>query len=156
MFSLSFFLSFFIAAIGASGSLHSLMSFLIVDRLVHLQANRNRWRFIIVQLLILILPYILFSIPLMIMAPVQHSVHICGALLGFLFGIYLIGCPFLRIDADSMFNQICRRIALILLILYYVTTTIFFFLRKAPTLESVMYSYSLNNQTILDLHEIAV
>ncbi len=123
---------FFLAAIGASGSLYGLMVFLIVDRIIALRINPGRCFFIIIQLALLLFPHIISTIPMIIKYNVAHSAHIGGGLVGFLLGIGMIDCLSPWNNENAICRTVCQRTAFVYLILYYVITFAFFFLRYAP------------------------
>ena len=103
------------------------MLFLIVDRLIAIQANADRRLFIIMQLAFLLLPHIIASIPLILKYNVAHSAHVGGGLVGFLLGVTMFGSPWLWNNEDCNCRIICQRTAFVFLILYYVITFSFFF-----------------------------
>jgi hypothetical protein len=144
-------LFFRLAAIGASGCLYGLMLFLVVDRLIASKTKRDDRFFVVIQLAVLLLPYILVSILLTMIDNVQHIAHFGGALVGFLLGVIMLGCPFASIEKYSSCTTTCRRMALVLLVLYFIMTTTIFFCRKAPVLDRIFYDFSLKNRTIIDL-----
>jgi hypothetical protein len=131
---------YFLAAVGASGSLYGLMLFLIVDRLVTMQTNTNGRIFTIVQLVILLLPHIVASIPLIIKYKVGHSAHFGGGLVGFLIGIGMLGCPWPWNNENCISRIACQRTAFIVLIFYYLITFIIFFCRDTPIIYLILNS----------------
>jgi len=130
-------LFFFLAAIGASGSLYGLMVFLIVDRIIALRINPGRRFFIIIQLALLLFPHIISIIPMIIKYNVAHSAHIGGGFVGFLLGIGMIGCLPPWNNENGIGRTACQRTAFIFLILYYVITFASFFLSYAPIVHSI-------------------
>jgi hypothetical protein len=128
----------FLAGVGASGSLYGLMLFLIVDRLIAIQANTGRRLFIIIQLALLVLPHIVASIPLMIKYNVGHSAHFGGGLVGFLLGVGTLGCLWPWNKEDCMCRTTCRRTAFVFLGLYYVIIFTIFFLMDVPIVVSIL------------------
>jgi hypothetical protein len=115
------------------------MLFLIVDRLVAMQKNIGRRRFIIIQLALLLLPHIIASIPLIVKHNVAHSAHFGGGLVGFLIGVGIIGCPWPWNNDFCISQTTCRRIAFVFLALYYIIMIFVFFLLDAPIIYSVLY-----------------
>ena len=136
----------FLAAIGASGSLYGLMLFLIVDRLIAIQKNTGRRFFIIMQLVLLLLPHIVASIPLIIKYNVAHSAHFGGGLVGFLLGVGMLGCPWPWNNEHCVYGTTCRRTAFVFLSLYYLITFTIFFLIDAPIVDSILHKFYLKNQ----------
>ncbi|CAF0926342.1 unnamed protein product [Adineta steineri] len=127
-------------ATGASGSLYGLMLFLIVDRLIAIQANVEQRRFLILQLTLLLLPHIVVSIPLIIKFNVAHSAHVGGGLVGFLIGIGMLGYPRSWNNRYCIRQITCRLIAFILLCIFYVITISIFFIQDVPVVYSIYYS----------------
>jgi len=142
----------FLAGVGASGSLYGLMLFLIVDRLIAIQANSGRRFFIIMQLALLLLPHIIASIPLIIKYNVAHSAHVGGGLAGFLLGVGMLGCPCSWNNEHSICRTICRRTAFVFLILYYVITFTYFFITDAPIVDSILHKSSIGKNQLMDLY----
>jgi hypothetical protein len=128
----------FLAVAGASGSLYGLMLFLVVDRLIAIQTNTHRRHFIIMQLILLLLPHIVASIPLIINYNVSHSAHVAGGLVGVLISIGMFGCPWPWNNGQCICQTTCRRTAFILLILYYVIGFINFFTIDAPVVDWIL------------------
>ncbi len=124
--------------VGASGSLYGLMVFLIVDRLVAIQINPARRRFILMQSALLLFPHIIVSIPLIIEYNVAHSAHFGGGLVGFLLAVGMIGSPCSWNSDYCLSRTTCQRIAFIILLLYYIIAFTFFFLTDAPIVESIL------------------
>lgn len=127
-----------LAGYGASGSLYGLMLFLIVDRLVTMRKNTVYRRFHVVQLVILLLPHIILSVPFIIKHDVGHSAHMGGGLVGCLLGIGMLGCPWSWNNQQCTDQTICRRVAIVLLILYFFLTFASFFAFDAPRAKSVL------------------
>ena len=129
-----------LAGFGASGALYGIMFFLIVDRLVAIQKNPDRRRFIIIQLALLVLVPLLFvySMIFVFSIPVAHPAHFGGALTGFLCGVYVSGWPWHHEHCIS--RTACQRIALALLSLYFVITLTIFFLKDPPFFSAIGFA----------------
>lgn len=125
------------------------MLFLIVDRMLAAYINQGCNRgFVILQLVLLLLPYILTSLFLVINYTVLHDAHVGGALVGFLLGIYMLGCPSQCFCKDNDVSQkIFRSLALILLILYFLVTWINFLRSDAPIVQKIRSEYIQYNDT---------
>ncbi len=132
-----------LAGIGSSGSVCGLMVFLIVDRLTAMQTNIGRRLFILMQLVLLVLLPSTTIIPIIIILKpmVAHSAHFGGALVGFLFGVSMLGCPWPWNNEHCISRTICRRIAFVFLCLYYIITLTTFFLIDAPIVRSILYRH---------------
>ena len=142
-----------LAATGASGCLYGLMLFLVVDRLLASQTNHGQCFPVLVQLTMLLLPYIITSVPLSIYYNVPQDAHVGGALVGFLLGIRVLGCPLVCVcEEDRINRKICQRLAVALLILYFVLNLIIFFLREAPIADVINYRDIRFNDTIIYPH----
>jgi hypothetical protein len=126
-----------LAGTGASGSLYGLMLFLVVDRLVAMQTNIGRRRFIAIQLALLLLPHIIASIPLIVKYNVAHSAHFGGGLVGFLIGVGIIGFPWPWNNEFCISQTTCQRIAFVFLALYYIIMFVVFFLSDAPIIYAI-------------------
>ncbi|CAF0748083.1 unnamed protein product [Adineta steineri] len=116
------------------------MLFLIVDRLIAIQANVEQRRFLILQLTLLLLPHIVVSIPLIIKFNVAHSAHVGGGLVGFLIGIGMLGYPRSWNNRYCIRQITCRLIAFILLCIFYLITISIFFIQDVPVVYSIYYS----------------
>ncbi|CAF1067806.1 unnamed protein product [Rotaria magnacalcarata] len=137
-------------AVGASGCLHGLMLFFIMDRLSALKAKHGYDRvFIILQLVFLLLPYVVTSAALIIQHRVVHDAHVGGAFVGFLLGIHAFGLPLFCIcKNDDIYQKIFRRLAIVLLILYFLMIVVVFLQIDAPIVDRILYSGIISNGTI--------
>lgn len=129
----------FLAGHGASGSLYGLMLFFLFDRLISIRTNPDRYRFNITQLLALLLPHIIISLPFAIRYNVGHSAHIGGGLVGLLLGVAMLGCPWTQNNEQCIGQTACRRLAIILLIIYFLLTFILFFVLDVPFAHSTVH-----------------
>ena len=142
-----------LAAAGASGCLYGLMSFLVVDRLLAFQTNHGQRFPVLVQLTMLLLPYIITSVPLSIYYNVPQDAHVGGALVGFLLGIRVLECPLVCVCKEGgISRKLCQRLAVVLLVLYFVLNLIIFFLREAPTVHLINHRHIWFNDTISYQH----
>jgi hypothetical protein len=132
-----------LAGVGASGSVYGLFLFLIVDRLIAMQTNSGRRLFILMQLVLVVLLPILISKPLIpiFKLKVAHSAHFGGALVGFLCGICMLGCPWPWNTEHCISRMACRRIAFVFLSLYFVIALTIFFLVDAPIIGSILSKF---------------
>ncbi|UJR32395.1 hypothetical protein I4U23_019857 [Adineta vaga] len=110
--SLSFIIEFTSGrAIGASGSLYGLMVFLIVDRLFASFSNNQCRSFPIIQLIVLLVPHLILTIPLIVLYNVAHWAHLSSSLIGFLCSMIMIDCPWLPTSVNRIHQKILRSIA---------------------------------------------
>ena len=94
----------------------------------------KNYRLVFLQLLLLVaLPMtITISITNILEYIVGHSAHFGGAIVGFLAGIGMFGCPYPCKDA---YQTICRRAAFVLLIIYFSLCLTIFFLINASYID---------------------
>lgn len=116
------------------------MLFFIYDRFVSLRTNSHRYRFNLIQSIVLLLPHIVISLPFAIRYNVGHSAHIAGGFVGFLLGIAIVGCPWAQNNEQCIGQIACRRLAIILIILYFLLTFALFFVLDIPFAYSTVHS----------------
>ncbi|CAF1429643.1 unnamed protein product [Adineta steineri] len=124
--------------IGASGAIYGLSLFFTVERLNAITTNSDHRCSILMQLII----FVVFPTALEIYSAstsgitATHFAHFGGGLVGFLFGIGMLGCPCPCPSPSNNnycnFQMACREIAYIFLFIYFVFTLTIFFLMEAP------------------------
>ncbi|CAF1086124.1 unnamed protein product [Adineta ricciae] len=119
--------------VGASGAVYGILLLFIVERLNAIRITKN-YRLVLLQLLLLVvLPMtITVSIANILQYIVGHSAHFGGAIVGFLAGIGMFGCPYPWKDA---YQTICRQTAFVLLIIYFSICLTVFFLINASYID---------------------
>ena len=134
---------FCLAGIGASGSVYGLMLFLTVDRIIAMRTNTDRRNSILLYLILLVLLPVVITIvvPIPLKINVAHSAHFGGGLVGFLFGVGLLGFPLPCHNQPNIYQMICRYAAFIILCIYYVIILTIFFLKKAPIIRWILYKF---------------
>ncbi|CAF1387037.1 unnamed protein product [Adineta steineri] len=122
--------------IGASGAIYGLLLFFIIERLNAMKTNIDHRRFILIQLILFVVfpMTIIISLATILRINVGHAAHFGGALVGFLFGIGMFGCPCLCPSNNNYcnFQTACRCIAFLFLFIYFVFTLTMFFPLDTP------------------------
>ncbi|CAF1438851.1 unnamed protein product [Adineta steineri] len=124
--------------IGASGAIYGLSLFFIIERLNAMKTNIDQRLFIMMQLILFVVfpMTIIISSAAILGITVGHAAHFGGGLVGFLFGIGMLGCPCPCPSPSNNnycnFQMACRWIAYIFLFIYFVFTFTIFFLMDAP------------------------
>ncbi|CAF1304613.1 unnamed protein product [Adineta steineri] len=124
--------------IGASGSLDGIRLFFIMERLMAMKTNTGQHRrlYIVIQLFLLVVVPMGISILIINIVKVRiaHADHFGGALMGFLLGIGMFGCPWPWNGEHCISQRTCRRVAIVFISLYFLMTVTIFFRTDAPVM----------------------
>ncbi|UJR17344.1 hypothetical protein I4U23_004239 [Adineta vaga] len=123
--------------VGASGAVYGLIVFFVVERLNAMRTNSDRRYFILLQLILFVaFPMTITTLTTTILNyNIGHSAHFGGALVGFLFGIGMFGCPCPWNNENVYYQMICRRTGFVFLVIYFVVTLSVFFCINASYVD---------------------
>ena len=116
---------------GASGAVHGLLFFCIIDNTLQIFSNDdNREKIFQYLITCLVIPCLVMSIffDADISGRTDHAAHIGGVIMGILIGIYLCPIPESLLRQISYGIECIRFIALLLIICYFLTTLLIFYL----------------------------